>query len=485
MPGATVAVVAFLSSVESPKVVSIIQELRSRGHYPVLIDAQVFEKNLATIEADSNGRRISFEPGSGVTLSYADGVTGGTKNLHGTFMPVVLNTLPVITVDRNQPVLRSPHAQIGEPVTPVREVHDVSGKPLTIHGVWADGVDIERRFGLEQFFRELWDTNTPSLTPSWESIVSASLKNRTYQRLDSYHDQTGIHINRPRTIEIHRPNGQLRQILARIQEELGYVGKDGMAHQPDRIWVKATDNTHSQRIHLVDMGAGPRSLLDSVRQSLSITFDGELCIGQEDVLTVLQGPDGTLYRGDLAIVGLNRIARSATLRLNDDLTKPTNSHFGGIPLNIPLSTLHPEVIEINLASLDGLEMIYGGTDVVGGLREGQEFPTARGVFTVVQAADGNLCEINLTPGGRSPGFHLLVIIPQANYLLDAIALDRAGQPWRRDNWEPGERYPHLQEAGFSIALGTDVHKPRDLVIPTQTFGETSPLETGIQFPFPS
>jgi glutathione synthase/RimK-type ligase-like ATP-grasp enzyme len=265
-----------------------------------------------------------------------------------------------------------------------------------IDALWPECLDIKRRGDFMGLFQEIKSSNIPSLAGSWASVLAVSFKDRTVATLG------GLPTPVPHAQTRMLPPDPTIPELRALRLDLG--GGD--------LWVKPSSSTHGQGVTFIPASASddPDTLiLDTVRR-----YQGEddLLI-QEDVRSIVRDESRKLYRADLAITVLDRSALQVTARIQADPAKPTNSAYGGHPINIPPEHTPRPLADLAVQAIAATGNRYGSVDIFGGCFD---WPG----ITVLETRPPVIGEINLQPGGRSPGFREQVLPALVDAYLHAI-----------------------------------------------------------------
>lgn len=376
-----IAVVAGLDSEERDKIPLILEGIRLAGHEPLLVDAELFVHGGARISRTAMGRYVFRTPA--LRMDVCRELTGWYREINGRQSRVSIHDVHAALFDCNPRRSDALH-------------HTGAQESPVIDALWPECLDIERRGDFKELFREINSSNIPSLAGSWTSVLAVSFKDRTAAALEEL--PTPVPYARTRVLP---PDPALPELLA-LRADLG----------EGDLWVKPSSSTHGRDVTFIPAGETDdpdTHILDIARHYQG---KGGLLI-QEDVRSIVRDENGKIYRTDLAIIVLDRNALQVTARVQADLAKPTNSSYGGHSIHIsPKRTPRP-LVDLAVQAIAVTGNRYGSVDIFGGCFD---WPG----MTVVETRPPVIGEINLQPGGRSPGFREQVVPALVNAYLHAI-----------------------------------------------------------------
>lgn len=420
-----IAVVAMFGSHEAGKLALILRGIRDAGHIPVLIDAKLFSTGEARLTRNAGGRPAIALDNRMVAATIADNVTGEYRQLKG--------RRATLHVDGVEVVARTP---MEAPVSPETTLHPYSAASsmIPIDAVVPEGIDILHRAWYQNLYKQIGEHDIPSNCgpDPWLAVQNTIHKDRTLRLLAEVADRTGYQIGlvKSRTVTKETTRDELRSIW----EELS--GPDGF------IWVKASNDTHGQG---VEPTLTFQEYLDAVDEILGNPAYNGKCLVQRDSRG-LMARNGTVNRVDLNIAVVDGEAVHATLRYQRDLALPTNSKHGGKAIALDLDRLPQKLKDDAVWAITVTGNKSGSVDFVGST----EF--ADGSFDyddfelVAPPSPLALNEVNMNPGGRSPGYFDRVVRPFVQSIVRAVARDRAGRDVSQS--QGGGRISHAHGGGL-------------------------------------
>jgi hypothetical protein len=376
-----IAVVAMLDSEERDKIPLILERIRLAGHELLLVDAELFAQGGAHISRTAIGQYVINA--AALRMDVCHELTGWYREIDGRRSRVDIHDAPVALFDHSRQRADALYQA------------DLQGPPV-INALWPECLDIKRRGDFRELFQKIKSSNIPSLAGSWASVLAVSFKDRMVAALDEAPTPVPHAQTRVLPPELTLPK------LRTLRLDLG--GGD--------LWVKPSNSTHGRDVTFIPAGKGddPDALiLDIARRYQG--KDGLLI--QEDTRSIVRDESGKVYRADLAITVLDSKALQVTARVQADLAKPTNSAYGGHSIGIsPQDTPRP-LVDLAIQAIAATGNRYGSVDIFGGCFD---WPGT----TVVETCLPVIGEINMQPGGRSPGFREQVLPALVNAYLDAI-----------------------------------------------------------------
>jgi hypothetical protein len=382
-PGSRIAVVGLLDSEERDKLALILAGVQQAGHTPILIDAELVAAGQARFDRGPSGARLSVAGKAGVAI--VDGIRGWHRSVTGAGERVVVDGITVVAREPYRP-LASTWARVrAGTVRPTT-------MSIPVDAVWPEALDITRRLEFERLYRGLAEHRIPTLAGSWGSVLTTMLKHRLRETLD----RVAVDVPQPRAVVLDAAMREADIQRAREQFSGG-------------VWLKAPNDTHGRGVAWLPAGEKAAAAARAVMRD---TPDGTLCLMEEDVCGIVEDPGGRQYRADLAVTVLDNRVLQATLRVQPRRAHPTNSSHGGRSVAITPSTLPDDVRRIAVRAVSATGSRYGSTDILGGL-------VSTGGYTVVRSPRPVVCEVNVMPGGRSPGFLSLVTLPLVAAYVDA------------------------------------------------------------------
>ncbi|RAK27452.1 hypothetical protein B0I29_12386 [Actinoplanes lutulentus] len=223
---------------------------------------------------------------------------------------------------------------------------------VLIDAVLIDAIDIDRRLEFEGLYRQVG-------TIPWESVLNVTFKNRTRHLLDG-------HLPQPRWA-VATPGDDPSLVRHGVSE--------------GDVWVKSPNDTHGRGVHFVAHGEG---IDKPVRSAMRDTPDGRLCLIEEDI-----HPLSRAGRADLSVTVVGGRAVHAVWRFHHERRAPTNSAHGGWSVAADVASLPAATRELAEQALTAAGLTYGSADLFG----------------------ATIGELNLQPGGHSPGFLERVVTP--------------------------------------------------------------------------
>jgi hypothetical protein len=268
--------------------------------------------------------------------------------------------------------------------------------PPAISALWPECLDIRRREDFRELFHQIKSSNIPSLAGSWASVLAVSFKDRTVAALDAVPTQVPHAQTRILPPDLTLPE------LRTLRLDLG--GGD--------LWLKPSSSTHGRDVTFIP--AGESDDPDALILDIARRYQGKdgLLI-QEDIRSIVRDESGKAYRADLAITVLDSKVLQVTARVQADLAKPTNSAYGGHSIGISSQDTPRPLVDLAIQAIAATGNRYGSVDIFGGCFD---WPG----MTVVETCPPVIGEINLQPGGRSPGFRERVLPALVSAYLDAI-----------------------------------------------------------------
>ncbi|MCO8269409.1 hypothetical protein M1L60_02255 [Actinoplanes sp. TRM 88003] len=282
-----------------------------------------------------------------ISAVLVDGVRGHHRTLDGSPAHVIVDDVIVLTAAGREQLVG--RAKPGAART--------LSEPLAVEAVWPDALDITRRLEFAGLYREIAEQGLTSLAGSWSSVLDATFKHRT------------------------------RQVLAALPQPRHAVVTAELPARtlPVDVWVKAPGDTHSHGVFWVPRG---QDIAPAVHQAMRPTPDGRLCLVEEDVRSIVGGE-----RTDVAVTVLDGRAVHATVRTQSQAGRPTNSRHGGRSVAVDPGLLPTRIQRLAVDAVTATGNRYGSADIFG------------------DWAAPVVGEVNVMPGGRSPGFLARVIDP--------------------------------------------------------------------------